>query len=85
MFSYISTLFQTKYSEILHSKVTIFLRTDSKFVTFQVHSLFSRLSLHHAFVTRVGRLVGIISLDEVSFGSCFVFVVKKIKSRDFLV
>ena len=32
---------------------------------FQVHSLFSLLSLHHAYVTNMGRLVGIISLKEV--------------------
>ena len=39
-------------------------RIDSGNV-FQVHSLFSLLSLHHAYVTNMGRLVGIISLKEV--------------------
>ncbi|KAI0214121.1 Chloride channel protein 2 [Lamellibrachia satsuma] len=32
---------------------------------YKVHSLFSLLSLHHAYVTNMGRLVGIISLKEV--------------------
>lgn len=32
---------------------------------YKVHSLFSLLSLHHAFVTQQGRLVGIISVNEV--------------------
>jgi hypothetical protein len=32
----------------------------------QVHSLFTLLSLHHAFVTDYGRLAGIVSLAEVS-------------------
>lgn len=32
---------------------------------YKVHSLFSLLSLHHAFVTQQGRLVGVISVNEV--------------------
>lgn len=32
---------------------------------YKVHTLFSLLSLHHAFVTQQGRLVGVISVNEV--------------------
>ena len=32
---------------------------------FQIHWLFSLLSLHHAFVTGSNRLVGVVSLTEV--------------------
>ena len=31
----------------------------------QVHSIFSLLSLHHAYVTNMGKLVGIVSMSEV--------------------
>lgn len=32
----------------------------------KVHSIFSLLGVHHAYVTTLGRLVGIVSLSEVS-------------------
>lgn len=35
------------------------------FVTLKVHSFFSLLSLHHTYITNNGRLVGVISLNEV--------------------
>ncbi|KAK2168075.1 hypothetical protein NP493_1244g00009 [Ridgeia piscesae] len=52
--------------------------------TAEVHSLFSLLSLHHAYVTNMGRLVGIISLKEVraaiqgEVSAVRVFSIKKI-------
>ena len=35
-------------------------------LTLQVHSIFSLLSLHHAYVTNMGKLVGIVSMSEVN-------------------
>ena len=32
----------------------------------QVHSLFSLLSLSHAYVTSLGKLVGVVTLSDVS-------------------
>ena len=40
--------------------------------SFQVYHYFSLLSLHHALITDAGRLVGIISLSEVSLQPCWV-------------
>lgn len=33
----------------------------------KVHSIFSLLGVHHAYVTTLGKLVGIVSLKEVNF------------------
>lgn len=33
----------------------------------KVHSIFSLLGVHHAYVTTLGKLVGIVSLKEVIF------------------
>lgn len=33
----------------------------------QVHSLFSMLGLNHAYVTAIGRLIGVVALKEVRF------------------
>ena len=33
---------------------------------FQVHSLFSMLGLNHAYVTAIGRIIGVVALKEVS-------------------
>jgi len=32
----------------------------------RVHSMFSMMGVNHAYVTRIGRLVGVVSLKEVS-------------------
>ena len=32
----------------------------------KVHSLFSMLGLNHAYVTAIGRLIGVVALKEVS-------------------
>lgn len=32
----------------------------------RVHSLFSMMGVNHAYVTNIGRLVGVVSLKEVS-------------------
>ena len=32
----------------------------------RVHSLFSMMGVNHAYVTKIGRLVGVVSLKEVS-------------------
>lgn len=37
----------------------------------KVHSIFSLLGVHHAYVTSLGKLVGIVSLKEVGFGLTF--------------
>lgn len=34
---------------------------------FKVHSLFSMLGLKHGYVTTLGKLIGVISLQDVSF------------------
>ena len=36
------------------------------FLCAQVHSLFSMLGLNHAYVTAIGRLIGVVALKEVS-------------------
>ena len=36
---------------------------------FQIHSLFSILTLSHAYVTSIGRLVGVVTLTDVSSSS----------------
>lgn len=33
----------------------------------RVHSMFSMMGVNHAYVTKIGRLVGVVSLKEVSF------------------
>lgn len=33
----------------------------------KVHSLFSMLGLNHAYVTSIGRLVGVVALKDVSY------------------
>jgi chloride channel 2 len=35
----------------------------------KVHSVFSLVGVNHAYVTAIGRLVGVVGLKEVSFGS----------------
>ncbi len=40
---------------------------------FKTHSIFSLLSLHHAYVTNTGRLVGMVGVKEVTFLFCFLF------------
>lgn len=32
----------------------------------KVHSLFSMIGINHAYVTKIGRLVGVVALKEVS-------------------
>lgn len=39
----------------------------------RVHSMFSMMGVNHAYVTKIGRLVGVVSLKEVSFPQCFIF------------
>lgn len=36
----------------------------------KVHSIFSLLGVHHAYVTTLGKLVGVVSLTEVTFLVC---------------
>jgi len=36
----------------------------------KVHSIFSLLGVHHAYVTTLGKLVGVVSLTEVTFLLC---------------
>lgn len=33
----------------------------------KVHAIFSLLGVHHAYVTALGKLVGVVSLTEVNF------------------
>jgi chloride channel 2 len=33
----------------------------------KVHSLFSMVGINHAYVTKIGRLVGVVGLKEVKF------------------
>lgn len=33
----------------------------------KVHSLFSMIGINHAYVTKIGRLVGVVALKEVKF------------------
>ena len=44
---------------------------------FQVHSLFSMLGLNHAYVTAIGRIIGVVALKEVciylSFFHLYIF------------
>ena len=35
---------------------------------FQVHSLFSMLGVNHAYVTAIGRLIGVVGLKELRWG-----------------
>lgn len=43
----------------------------------KVHSLFSMVGVNHAYVTAIGRLVGVVALKEVGkiyFYACFIFI-----------
>ncbi len=43
------------------------LTDDNTTFMVQVHSMFSLLGVNHAYVTTIGKLIGIVSLTEVSF------------------
>ena len=38
----------------------------------QIHSLFSILTLSHAYVTSIGRLIGVVTLTDVSDKKCLL-------------
>lgn len=40
----------------------------------KVHSVFSLVGVNHAYVTAIGRLVGVVGLKEVSFHSMYNLV-----------
>lgn len=40
----------------------------------QTHTIFSLLGLDHAYVTSIGRLIGVVSLKEVNLPSTFLLV-----------
>lgn len=46
----------------------------------KVHSVFSLVGVNHAYVTAIGRLVGVVGLKEVSYQNAvtFVFILIKI-------
>ncbi len=55
---------------------------------FKAHSIFSLLSLHHAYVTNTGRLVGMVGVKEVSRVvelNCGCFFVRTSLGKIFLV
>lgn len=37
----------------------------------KVHSLFSMIGINHAYVTKIGRLVGVVALKEVNLANAF--------------
>lgn len=39
----------------------------------KVHSLFSMVGINHAYVTKIGRLVGVVALKEVSDFKCYAY------------
>lgn len=39
----------------------------------KVHSLFSMVGVNHAYVTAIGRLVGVVGLKEVRFHLCTIY------------
>lgn len=41
----------------------------------KVHSLFSMVGINHAYVTKIGRLVGVVALKEVSSRSLNYFII----------
>ena len=44
----------------------------------KVHSLFSMVGINHAYVTKIGRLVGVVGLKEVKIYNWYSVVLKRI-------
>lgn len=50
----------------------------------RVHSMFSMLGINHAYVTAIGRLIGVVALKEVSW-LCIRFFMLKFVRENFVV
>lgn len=54
-------------SFILYFEFLTFSFPTTSSVSLQTHTIFSLLGLDHAYVTSIGRLIGVVSLKEVRF------------------
>ena len=65
IFSYFYFIFQVQFVEENIDPAPFQLVEKTSLL--RVHSLFSLLGVNHAYVTTIGRLIGVVALKEVSF------------------
>lgn len=74
LFGELMLLAGNQLSLFLLRNIQTFFFFPEHFVLLQTHTIFALLGLDHAYVTSIGRLIGVVSLKEVRG---FLYVIRK--------